>query len=391
MTSDSVRRIGRVPSTSRSRAVLIGYFGVANLGDELMLVCFAKWLSWQSIEFTVAAENAQTVAAETGLQSVQNYPLLGQWGWVESLLRGKVLGVLRAISASDYVICGGGEILRDGIGWRTFSYHIEKLVFAILLGKSVFLLNVGIPPPVTRYGRFGLRWLLPRCRGIVVRESRSLEVCRLYGAGGLAQMQPDIVGRVRELFPQRVATPKRLGHVLVALRGDPNVYGGYDLSGPRLDSLAAGLDSLVEAHGVSVAFLACQSGNEGDDHRIHRELQKRMLRKASTELLGWSADIEELNRRFNNSLMVIAMRLHAAVLAVAFQKPCVLLPYDQKVADFGVQVGIPYVLLAADLDARSNVRGILDRALREKAVPVGDSPEEGDWLTLTLDKIGCYR
>ena len=353
-----------------------------------MLACFAEWLSRQSIDFTVVAENAANVRAATGFSAVQNYRIVGKRAWIGSVLRGRVFGALRAIATSDLVICGGGDTLRDGIGWRTFSYQVEKLAFALLLRKPVYLLNVGIPSPVTFYGRAALRWLLPRSSGIVVRESRSYEVCRALGAGSRVRLQPDIVLSMRDFFPASAEAVPQTNSVLVALRGDPNVYGHYELTAARLDALAAGLDSLVESRGVTVAFFPYQVGEEGDDHRVHREIQKRMAHPASTVLLDWTSNVDALARLFRGCRLVIAMRLHAAVLAASFRKPCVLLPYDRKVADFGVQAGIPYVLPAESLDSPAAAALVFNSALGSSPPQSSGLPEGGGWPALTIDEIG---
>lgn len=353
-----------------------------------MLACLAEWLSRQSVDFTVVAENAENVRAATGFSAVQNYRIIGKRAWIGSILRGRVFGTLRTIAASDLVICGGGDTLRDGIGWRTFSYQFEKLAFAMLLGKPVYLLNVGIPSPVTFYGRTALRWLLPGCRGIVVRERRSYDVCRALGVGSRVQMQPDIVLSMRDFFPAAAEAVPQTNNVLVALRGDPNVYGHYDLTASRLDALAAGLDSLVESHGVTVAFFPYQVGEEGDDHRIHREIQKRMAHQSSTVLLDWTSNVDALARLFRGCRLVIAMRLHAAVLAASFRKPCVLLPYDRKVADFGVQAGMPYVLPAESLDSPGAAMLLFESAFGSAPPPSSGLPEDGGWPALTIDEIG---
>jgi hypothetical protein len=45
--------------------------------------------------------------------------------------------VLRAISESDALIVGGGDLIRNDRGWRTFCFTMEKqLIFATLSGQA---------------------------------------------------------------------------------------------------------------------------------------------------------------------------------------------------------------------------------------------------------------
>jgi len=43
------------------RALLMGYYGVGNLGDEMMLFCLKPWLEQQGFELTVLSERPAEV------------------------------------------------------------------------------------------------------------------------------------------------------------------------------------------------------------------------------------------------------------------------------------------------------------------------------------------
>jgi polysaccharide pyruvyl transferase CsaB len=371
----------------RKRALLIGYYGAENLGDELMLASLHRWLAEQGIDVLVVCENAERVKALHGFKVVQNYPFLGQFGWIESLLRGKAIGTFKQIGAADLVLAGGGDIIRDEMGWRTFSYQVEKLVAAILLGKPVYLINVGITEPVTRYGKMILRWLLPRCGLIIVRETRSLELCRELGAGAITVLAPDIVLQLPDFFPVRYE-PAPHPYVLIALHGNPNVYRQYDLSPARLELLTQALDNLVEKYQCELHFLACQSGNGVyDDHHLHRQIISRMRHHESSRLLDWTIDPQQISQHFGGSRMVIAMRLHAAILATAFQKPCLLMPYERKVEEFGKQAAITNILDAESLDDFANIKPVIDNAMMESGRTFRTPPGARNWMQIALNEL----
>jgi len=368
------------------RAVLIGYYGRGNLGDELMLVCLNQWLKRQNIEVTVIADDAPKVTRQHGLPAVQNHAFLGQFSWVNSLLRGKAFRTLDAIGGSDLVLAGGGDIIRDEIGWRTFTFQVEKLLVALLLRKPVYLLNVGLSTPVTRYGRATLKWLLPRLRGIVVRDVRSVEICAASGVTRRVHLLPDIVRRLPELVPEAAAAPYPKTAVLVALHGDSNVYRRFEMTDARLSTFAALLDSLAEKHNLEIEFFPFQPEQDGGDARIARRVQSQMRRAGQSRILAWTIDPAELAARLNRSRLVIAMRLHAAVLAATYAVPCILMPYDQKVVEFGKQAQIPDTLTAEILDNPEIAQLFLERFMSQSAIPAPLSPA-ADWLTLTLQSI----
>ncbi len=365
------------------KAVLLGYYGMGNLGDELMLICLRAWLADQGIQATPVAPNAERVRQLHGFEAIQNYPMLGQFSWAEALIRGKALQTLKAVSRSDLVVLGGGDVLRDGIGWRVFSYQIEKLVFALLCRKPVILLNIGISRPVTWYGRTLLRWLLPKCITIVVREQRSLELCTELGAGHRARLLPDIVSELPEFFPSAGTIGNPANIVLAALHGNPNIYGQYSMTDARLQTLAHVLDSIIEEHDLTIHFFPFQCLEGGGDLQIHRDIQSRMRHSGRTVLLDWTIDCAEIARRFCTSRLVIAMRLHAAILAAAYERPCVLMPYDQKVTAFGHQSGNPFSLGAETLDEPTVAKSVLDHALSVQTMSVA-TDDSKSWRSFVL-------
>jgi len=322
-------------ATDRGRsALIVGYYGAGNLGDELMLFCLKKWLEDQGIQVTVAAQFPEVVESLQRLPAVPNLPLLGQWSWVESYLKGQIAPLWKALYRSDLVIVGGGDIIRDDIGGKTFLYSVEKLLVAILAWKSASLINVGIGEPRTKPRRRLLQFLLRRCKSIIVRDESSLQLCRRFGAVH-AILAPDIVfelPRIANMKP--VPEGKR---VLVCLREDANVYGRFVLNETRIANFAAALDHLIDARGLEVAFVPFQSSESGDDNRLHELVRSQMKFRDRAEILPWEFDMDRLLRLFGEAACVIAMRLHAGVLGAACGRRVLVLPYDRKVTEFAKQ------------------------------------------------------
>jgi polysaccharide pyruvyl transferase WcaK-like protein len=106
----------------KQRALLMGYYGVGNLGDEMMLVCLKQWLERQGFDLTVLSEKPAKVVQTHGLPAVENSPLLGEWAWRSGWLKGGALRVVRALASSDVLIVGGGDLIRDDLGWRTIFF-----------------------------------------------------------------------------------------------------------------------------------------------------------------------------------------------------------------------------------------------------------------------------
>ncbi|HZD32291.1 MAG TPA: polysaccharide pyruvyl transferase family protein, partial [Candidatus Angelobacter sp.] len=323
-------------SSLRTKALLFGYYGSRNLGDELMLYCLRGWLEAQGVEISVLAEDPAEVERVHQLPAIPRVPLLGEWAIYESWVRGAGWNLLSRLREFDMLIHGGGECIRDDCGPGQFWYSVECLVAALLMGKQVCLLNVGLGRLRVDHARRVLSWILRRSAKTVVRDQRSVEVCHALGAANV-HYAPDIVSLLPGLlgfYPSLAASGEGCRYVLVCLRDRANFYGRYAMTDERLSTLAGGLDALVEGRGLRVKFLPFQDCPSGvNDNRVHDEVFRRMQHREAAEVLEWSDDFYALGKTFAGAQAVIAMRLHAAILAKAFLKPCAIMPYDQKLLE----------------------------------------------------------
>lgn len=343
------------------KLLLAGYYGAGNLGDEMMLYCLREWLAAQGAGITVLSACPDQVRRLHGLDAVEDVPLLGEWSWKHAWGRGVAFRLLRAISKHDALAIGGGDLIRDDRGWRPFLTVLEKAVAAWLMGKQLYLLNTGLGTPQTKYGRALLGWVLRRSRRIIVRDQRSVEICAALGASAAAAYAPDIVFRLPALL-EKVRLPVEGPYALVCLRGSANVFRRYELTEGRVRAIAAGLDTMVERHGLRIVFLPFQVAAGGDDEKLHHRVALAMRNRDAALVRPWSADLPEIGASFAGCRFVLAMRLHAAVLATAYGKPCVSMPYDHKVVEFAKQFPMAGVAPAEALDDPARFAETLETA-----------------------------
>lgn len=351
-----------------TRALLLGYYGARNLGDDMMLYHLLPWLREQGIHVTVVSEDPALTEEQFGTPAVANTPLLGEWSWFDSWFRGRTARLLRAMHEHDFLVVGGGDLIRDDAGWRIFGYTMEKIALAILWGKPVYLVNIGLGRPRTTYGRVVLQWALRRCRRIIVRDHRSAQLCREFGCAGVVDWAPDIALQ-RFADPAPVAATSAAApaepYAIVSLRADPNVHGRFPFGPDQVKALAAGLDCLVEDHGLHIRFVPFQSIPEFDDNDTHHQVRAHMAHAERATVRAWRKNPAEVVSDIRDARLMVAMPLHAAVLAVAHEVPCVILPYDIKVDEFVAYSGVKEVLSSADLAEVDTVRASLDRALAQ--------------------------
>ena len=372
----------------RQKALLMGYYGVGNLGDEMMLVCLRDWLERQGFALTVLSERPAVVSMSHGLPAVENVPLLGEWAWRKSWLKGGARRVIRALASTDVLVVGGGDLIRDDLGWRIFFFTMEKLITAILMGKKVYLVNTGIGQLSTRYGRAVLKWTLQRCSRIIVRDARSEKICRELGITEQVSLAPDIALALPDLLKTRKPNSRagrgKKPYVLVCLRHNPQTFRSYEMTDQRIRTLAQSLDDLIERHNVDVVFLPLHAplANGRSDGFLQGRVAKAMVHSDRVQLRSWTEDLNEVCAWVREAQIVVAMRLHAAVLAQAYGRPCVLMPYDRKVREFGDLMGIRHSIEAAALDDSASVKGVLESAWSDS-----ESDVDADGMRHTVASI----
>jgi polysaccharide pyruvyl transferase CsaB len=371
------------PSAS-PRLLLAGFYGVRNLGDELMLRCLVRWMDPVHPTVTVLSERPDDSERTNALPALRNVPLLGQWAWYDAWGRGAAIRLLRQMSGFDGLVGGGGDVLRDDRGWRHLSFATEKYFVAKAFGTPWYVLNAGIGPPTTRYGGRVLRYVLQRARQVVVRDRRGYEVALAARGPSQTYFAGDIVLSLPRLFPEECraepGAPGQAPYVLVCLRGNPDTFGRFAMTEPRLQQLAGALDAIA-ARGLQIAFLPFQQHDTEDDDTLHRAIAARMRQRDAVRFEPWTVDVRRIATLFREARLVVAMRLHAAVLAEAFETRTAILAYDRKLLEFAAQRGAP-VIEAADLDRPDACRARLVDALGGGPGPRQAPPH--DWMEIAF-------
>jgi polysaccharide pyruvyl transferase CsaB len=372
------------PSAS-PRLLLAGFYGVRNLGDELMLRCLVRWMAPAHPQVTVLSERPEESERISALPALRNVPLLGQWAWYDAWGRGSALRLVRQLRGFDGLVGGGGDVLRDDRGWRHLSFATEKYFVANAFGKPWYVLNAGIGAPTTGYGGRVLRYVLERARQVVVRDHRAYEVARKARGAAQTYFAGDIVLALPRLFPEEcradAGAVRGAPYVLVCLRGNPDTFGCFAMPEPRLRELAGALDALA-ARGLRIAFLPFQQHDTEDDDTLHREVAARMRQRDAAMFVPWTADVGRVATLFRDAALTVAMRLHAAVLAEAFGTATVILAYDRKLRELAAQRGVP-VLEATDLDRSDACRARLVDALEGGRTGRGEAPPH-DWMDIAF-------
>lgn len=344
------------------RLVVSGYYGFGNAGDEAVLAAMIGALR----ERLSAARITVLSADPQQTRRVHNVHSIRRTG----------PGVLRALAGADLLLSGGGSLIQDQTSARSALYYLGVLALGEALARRTMIFAQGIGPLRRGWVRALARTVLNRVHLITVRDEDSLRVLRELGVRRTAHLVADPVfalepapeDHVRDLMGARGRGP-RWGLALRPWAGDAYVPAVVDaMQGVRAD-----------LGGTVLAFA------------FHPERDLPVARRLA-DALGAQvvADLppREMMAAVRTVDVLVGVRLHALICAVAAGVAPIGLSYDPKVDGLFRRIGVGHLLPLAGLQAgplrsailsawqaREEIRSSLlhlSRALREEALRAAD-------------------
>ena len=320
----------------RQRVFLIGYYGVANLGDEAIRHAIeraADLLDVDVVAFASRSPDPDPRAVRTGFRALP--------------------AQIRTIRRVDRVVLGGGGILKDE-GLRLPLELFVTTVIARLAGKRVTLLGVGVGPFYRRIGRWLVTAVARLSQVRTVRDAASTAELRELGVGRVLTGADPIFSTDsgpdgRPSRPTAAGARAGAAGSAAAARAVVSVRPWFHkLAEPARDEavsglrqgLAVGLRPLVAA-GWSLDLVALywpRDREAADDLRGALGDAPDRVRVASgpTDWAGLSAAVEVAD-------LVVAMRYHAVAAAALAGRPTVAIAYEPKVASLAADLAIPAI------------------------------------------------
>lgn len=292
------------------RALISGYYGFGNLGDEALLEIMIAQLRARFPALTLDVLSARPQETAAGHD-------------VETTLRSNLRSVRAAIGRADVVISGGGGLLQNATSLRSLMYYAGILREAVAQGKKamIFAQSIG---PLDFVGRIVVRRF---CRGVAcasVRDARSAVLLRgLLPATPVEQTADpvflyDIAPEEFDLAREGLGAPGER-FAIISVRKIPSLRDG-------IETLARAVDRLRSKHGIRTAFLPLGGVDDA-------EVSTTIIRSCkSAPMLLPECNLAKAAGILRAAHVVIGMRLHALILAARFGVPFVAVPYDPKVS-----------------------------------------------------------
>ncbi len=310
---------GLASSSSPRRILLCGYYGEHNLGDDALLEVLNGQLpqGWQPL---ITAHDAAAVQTVIPNGSVVN--------------RRSLKTVLNSIKQVQVVVLGGGSLLQDSTSFRSLVYYIILIVAAQVKRKPVLLWGQGLGPLRHAWSRYLVGLVLNGATSITWRDTASMQLAKQLGIKTLMSVAPDPV------WTHHMSDHQGGGNIVLCWRPTNLLTAsGWSL-------LLQAVDQLSRSTGKSVTWLAFHANQ---DAKLLQTLNEKGLVPSTLHMQSNTVvakNIKHAQTIFKEASLVIAMRLHALILAIISQCPSTALSYDPKVEAAAKTANVPWFDLA---------------------------------------------
>lgn len=282
------------------RAVICGYYGKGNGGDEALLMSLLQMLPATVTPVVLSANPSETR---------QQYQ-------VEAIPHRSAFSILKALAQGDLFIWGGGSLMQDSTSFASPFYYGGLMGLAQQKGLKTVAWAQGIGPLNRSLTRWLTQQVLLGCTAISVRDENSAKLLQNWNLSPL--VAPDPVWALASSPVQGLAT-------LPTPRVAVNLRAHSSLTPKRLEILTQALINFQKATQTSLLLLPFQAEQ---DLAIARSLAQPLTGEHQVLLL---TDPRQLKGVFREVDMTIGMRLHSLIMAAAEGCRCFALSYDPKV------------------------------------------------------------
>ncbi|MDJ0511734.1 MAG: polysaccharide pyruvyl transferase CsaB [Crocosphaera sp.] len=292
------------------RAVISGYYGQGNGGDEALLMTLLQMLPSQ-VEPIVLSANPQKTQKQYGVKAYGNR---------------SGLAILEAIKTSNIFIWGGGSLMQDVTSLKSPIYYAGLMALAQKKGLKTIAWAQGIGPLNNPFTRWLTHQVLLGCNEVSVRDYKSAELVSKWHINPLIAPDP-----VWALNAKSVAGLADLPAPKVAV----NLRRHSSLTTQRLKILTQALIDFQKATNTCILLVPFQASQ---DLEIARSIAKKL--PGSYQVIQLE-NPRELKGVFKGVEMTIGMRLHSLIMAASEDCKCFALSYDPKVDYLMEEIEIP--------------------------------------------------
>lgn len=296
--------------------LLAGYLGCGNLGDDAVMLGFVQGLGASGHEVAVLSGSPEETFRLYGFMSIP---------------RKDMAAVNAAIQDCDALVFPGGSIFQDVTSAKSVGYYGQLVKRAKSAGKKVFLVGQGVGPLNSFFGKRWATSAFNLADAIVVRDPSSGATLKEMGVTTPIRVGADsafLLPRPKENDDQSNFQVGTMSTVGISARP-------HGKNTKEVAQLFADLTRLLFKANYMPVLIEMDREVDGPLIQQISKLQGGKvpdLRKVQTPM--------QLQQRLSRMDSVIAMRLHAGILATTVGVPAFMVSYDPKVASFAKGLGL---------------------------------------------------
>lgn len=295
------------------RAVLCGYYGMGNGGDEALLATLLQMLPPDMQPLVLSASPKATETLHK----------------VEACDRYSVFSLITALKKSDLFIWGGGSLMQDATSARNPIYYGGLMGLAQGMGLQTVAWAQGVGPIKRKLSKWISKRAFQGCNLVSVRDQNSAQLLAHWQIESI--VAPDPVWAL-DATDMNLSRDPSAPKVAVILRSHPQ------LTSCRLATITEALQKLQDQTKAYILLIPFQPAQDkaiaqaiGDALNDKRPNQSQVIIQK---------DPRKLKGIFRGVDLAIAMRLHGLIMAASEGCQCSAISYDPKVSYLMADLGI---------------------------------------------------
>jgi polysaccharide pyruvyl transferase CsaB len=309
------------------KLLLAGYIGCGNLGDDAIALGFVQGLGNSGYDITVMSGRPEETNRLYGFSVVDRRDF-------------KQIEV--AINQCDALIFPGGSIFQDSTSVKSVAYYSKLVTMAKKAKKKILLLGQGVGPLDNFLSKRMAASAFNDADVISVRDPESMQTLKSIGVRAAARMTADLAFLLPTVEAREDVQGFTVGNMkTVGISARPmdrktdviGIFGDFCRLLYQNGSMPVLIEMDRDEDGPLIAEIAKRQGGKIPD-----------LRKMTTPM--------QLQQRFLRMDSIVAMRLHAGILAATCGIPPLMVSYDPKVAAFSKMMDLGSPLTIQGLTAQ---------------------------------------
>lgn len=284
------------------KAIICGYYGQGNAGDEALLLAILERLPHDIKPIILSGNPAKT----SNNYSVISYSPM------------EIIKQILRLGKDDLFIWGGGSLIQDVTSLKSPLFYLGLMILAQLKGLKTIAYAQGFGPINTSLIQWLTKQVLKKCHGVSVRDRSSAKMMEDWGIKYFLGADP--VWALSAINNDNIA-------LLSAPRIAVNLRSHSTLTSAKISLIIEALKIFQQETNTNIILLPFQ---ESKDLSVCQTIYDSIRENCQILIVE---NPQELKAIFRQVKLTIGMRLHSLIMASSEKSPCFGLSYDPKVTN----------------------------------------------------------